>query len=168
MSDLQGIALQGIADHVEIEALPGEYTDAAMTRDYDRFASLFTPGAAVRIPDAGIELAGRDAIRAGIEQMQAKWEFFVQTTHPGAIQVDGDTATGRAYLCELGRLRDGMSVLNYAIYHDSYQRTGDGWKFTERVYEVRYLDTTPLAGTSHAAAAAETDLRITTRTGESQ
>ena len=35
--------LQGIADRVEVEALPGEYTDAAMTRDYDRFASLFTP-----------------------------------------------------------------------------------------------------------------------------
>jgi hypothetical protein len=60
----------------------------------------------------------------------------------------GNTATGRAYLSELGRLRDGRSVLNYVIYHDSYQRTGDGWKFTERIYEVRYLDTTPLAGVS--------------------
>ena len=27
-----------------------------------------------------------------------------------------------------------------------YKRTPDGWKFTERVYEIRYLDTTPLAG----------------------
>ena len=44
------------------------------------------------------------------------------------------------------RTRDGRSELNYAIYHDRYQRTGGGWKFTERVYEVRYLDTTPLAG----------------------
>lgn len=61
--------LQGIADRVEIKALPGEYSDAAMTRDYDRFASLFTPGAAVRIPGAGIQLAGREAIRAGIEQL---------------------------------------------------------------------------------------------------
>jgi hypothetical protein len=74
--------LQGIADRVEIEALPGEYTDAAMTRDYDRFTSLFTPAAVLRIPETGIELAGREEIRAGIEQMQAKWEFFVQTTHP--------------------------------------------------------------------------------------
>ena len=38
--------------------------------------------------------------------------------------------------------------MNYAIYHDRYQRTGDGWKFTERVYEVRYLDTSPLAGSA--------------------
>ncbi len=31
-------------------------------------------------------------------------------------------------------------------------RTPDGWKFTERVYEVRYLDTTPLAGSAPRAA----------------
>ena len=43
-------------------------------------------------------------------------------------------------------MRDGSSHLNYAVYHDRYQRTPDGWKFTERVYEVRYLDTTPLTG----------------------
>ena len=43
-------------------------------------------------------------------------------------------------------MRDGSSPLNYGVYHDRYQRGQDGWKFTERVYEVRYLDTTPLAG----------------------
>jgi hypothetical protein len=31
----------------------------------------------------------------------------------------------------------------------------DGWRFTERVYEVRYADTTPLAGSApHAAGGA--------------
>jgi hypothetical protein len=43
--------------------------------------------------------------------------------------------------------------VNYAIYHDRYQRTGDDWKFTERVYEVRYLDTSPLAGSASRPAA---------------
>ncbi len=38
--------------------------------------------------------------------------------------------------------------MNYAIYHDRYQRTPDGWKVTERRYEVRYLDTSPLAGSA--------------------
>ncbi len=41
--------------------------------------------------------------------------------------------------------------------HDRYQRTPDGWKFTERVYEVRYLDTTPLAGSAPQAAGAPAD-----------
>ena len=45
-------------------------------------------------------------------------------------------------------MRDGSSHMNYAIYHDRYQRTRDGWKFTERVYDVRYLDDTPLAGSA--------------------
>jgi hypothetical protein len=30
--------------------------------------------------------------------------------------------------------------------------TPDGWKFTERLYEVRYLDTIPLAGSAPDAA----------------
>ncbi len=72
----------------------------------------------------------------------------MQNTHPGTIQLDGDTATGRAYIQKLARARDGRQGLNYAIYHDRYQRTSGGWKFTERVYEVRYLDTSPLAGSA--------------------
>ena len=147
--------LQAIADRVEIEALRGEFTDALMMGDYDRVASLFTQDGAVRIPDINAEAAGREEIRAGIERLQALLDYFVQTTHPGTIQLDGDTASGRAYIAELGRFRDGRSELNYAVYHDRYQRTGDGWKFTERVYEVRYLDTTPLAGSApHAAGGA--------------
>ena len=135
-----------IADRVEIEALRGEFTDAAMMRDRARMAALFTPDGALRMPNIPVELTGREEIRAGGERLQAQWEFFVQTTHPGTIQLDGDTASGRAYIQELARTRDGRQGLNFAIYHDRYQRTPDGWKFAERAYEIRYLDSTPLAG----------------------
>ena len=138
--------LQAIADRVQIEALRGEATDAAMMRDYDRVASLFTHDGVVRIPHIGVEAISREEIRAGSERLQALLDYFVQTTHPGTIRLDGDTASGRAYISELIRFRDGKSELNYAIYHDRYQRTGDGWKFTERIYEIRYLDHSPLAG----------------------
>jgi uncharacterized protein (TIGR02246 family) len=141
--------LQAIADRVEIEALCSEFTDAAMMRDYDRFESLFTEDAVYRIPDAGIEQIGREQIRAGSEHLADEWEYFVQTMYPGSIQVDGDTASGRAYVQELGLLRDGRSMLNYALFHDRYRRTPDGWKFTERIFEVRYFDTTPLTGSPH-------------------
>jgi ketosteroid isomerase-like protein len=141
---------QAIADRVEIEALRGEFTDAAMMCDYDRLASLFTPDGALRMPDVPVELVGREQIIAWRDRREALVDYFLQTTHPGTIQLDGDTASGRAYLHELIRLRDGSSHLNYAIYHDRYQRTGDGWKFTERVYEIRYLDTTALTGSAPA------------------
>jgi ketosteroid isomerase-like protein len=139
---------QAIADRVEIEALRGEFTDAAMMRDRERMASLFTPDGVLRMPNIPVELIGRDQIRAGGERLQGQLDFFVQNTHPGMIQLDGDSATGRAYISEVLRMRDGRCDLNYAIYHDRYQRTADGWKFTERGYEVRYHDTTPLAGSA--------------------
>ena len=49
----------------------------------------------------------------------------MQTTHPGTIQL---TATPRpaAPTSKTARARDGRQGLNYAIYHDRYQRTGDG------------------------------------------
>jgi ketosteroid isomerase-like protein len=145
--------IEVIADRVEVEALRGEFTDAAMMRDYSRLAGLFTADGVLRIPDASIELAGQDEIRTWGERVPTVVELFVQTTHPGVIRLDGDTASGRAYMSELIRLRDGSSHLNYAIYHDRYRRTPDGWRFTERVYEIRYLDTTALAGSAPRAAA---------------
>ncbi len=137
---------QAVADRVEIEALRGEFTDAVMMRDYDRAASLFTPGGALRMPNVPVELEGPEQIRAWGARVPEFVEFLVQTTHPGVIQLDGDTASGRAYMQEVLRTRDGHAEVNYAIYHDRYRRTAGGWKFTERVYEIRYVDTSPLAG----------------------
>jgi ketosteroid isomerase-like protein len=145
--------LQAIADRVEIEALRGEFTDAAMMRDYDRLASLFTPAGALRMPNIPAELVGQEQIRVWGPRVPTFVDFLVQNTHPGVILLDGDTASGRAYMHEIGRTLDGRSELNYAIYHDRYQRTSGGWKFTERVYEVRYHDTTPLAGSGSAPQA---------------
>ncbi|MEU7072781.1 nuclear transport factor 2 family protein [Streptomyces narbonensis] len=135
-----------IVDRFEIEALRGELADAVMTHDHDRVASLFTSGGVLLWPHIDKEFVGRDEIRAGVEWGQGLWEFFVQNVHPGTIRLEGDTAVGRAYVQEFGRMRDGSSHANHAVYHDRYQRTADGWKFAERVYEVRYLDFTPLTG----------------------
>jgi ketosteroid isomerase-like protein len=146
--------LGGIADRLEIEALRGEFSDAGMMRDYDRFASLFTRDGAWRMPHINREFTGRREIRAAIEQLRGMWNYAVQNAHPGTIQLDGDTASGRSYVSELGEMRDGRSLVNYGVYHDRYARTADGWKFAERTYEVQYLDTSPLAGTAPGAIAA--------------
>ena len=139
---------QNIADRFEIEALRAEFTDASMMRDWDRFASLFTEDGAWRMPHIDEELVSRKEIRAGVERLRDTWEYFVQTVHPGTIQVDADAAVGRAYVAEFGRFRDGSSNLNYSLYHDRYERTPEGWRFSERLYEVRYVDNTPLAGSA--------------------
>ncbi|MGQ4486976.1 nuclear transport factor 2 family protein [Streptomyces sp. SAS_281] len=146
VSDGPGSEADGWRDRVEIEALRAEFTDAAMMNDHDRLAALFVPDGVVRIPDAGIEAVGRDGIRGLGRRREAGFDVFVQTAHPGVVTVSGDTAAGRACLSEIIRMRDGASHLNYAIYHDRYRRSPEGWRFVERVYEIRYLDSTPLAG----------------------
>ncbi len=138
--------LQRIGDRVEIEALRAEFTDAVMMRDYDRLAALFTAHGALRIPDIPVDLAGQDAIRAWGAEVPQFVEYLVQTAHAGTLRLDGDTASGRVFIHEIVSARDGRSGLNYAIYHDRYQRTHDGWRFAERVYEIKYLDTSPLTG----------------------
>src|SRR5215470_5422861 len=139
---------QAIADRVEIEALRGEFTDAAMMRDGDRLAALFTHDGVCGCPTSP---PSSTAGRRSAPGANGWWRGGTSLCRPrtrARSQLDGDTAAGRAYIQELVRARDGIQGLNFAIYHDRYLRTPDGWKFTERVYEVGYLDTTPLAGSA--------------------
>ncbi|OBJ04241.1 DUF4440 domain-containing protein [Mycobacterium sp. 1482292.6] len=138
--------LQMISDRLEIEALRSDFTDAGVARDYDRFASLFTSDGAWRMPHINALFVGMREIRAAVERGQSLFEFFVQTVHSGPITLDGDEATGRAYVAEFGRLIGGGSHSNYGVYHDRYRRTREGWRFTSRTYELIYVDTTPLQG----------------------
>ena len=80
--------IQVIADRVEIEALRGEFTDAAMMRDRARLASLFTPDGALRMPN----IVGADnlvhVMRPGV---------FVDRAADGSVSSD-------AVLVEIDRL----------------------------------------------------------------
>lgn len=144
--------LQQTADRVEIEALRAEFSDAVMMSEPARIAALFTEDGVLRMPDVPVEADGPEQIRRSAERLQEAWVFFVQTSHAGTVRLSGDTASGRTYLHELARLQDGRDGVNYGVYHDSYRRTPDGWRFAERVYEVRYFDASPLPGTDSADA----------------
>lgn len=137
-----GRDLRLVRDRVEIDFLRAECTDATVMNDIDRLARLFTEDAIVRVPDLEIEWRGLDQIRLGFHQLTSGMEVFVQNSHPGSVDITGDTATGRVFVFELGRRADGGAVGNHAVFHDHYRRTGDGWKFSERDYEVRYDLTT--------------------------
>jgi uncharacterized protein (TIGR02246 family) len=84
---------QAIADRVEIEALWGEFTDAEMMDDYDRFASLFTPDGVWRVPAVSAEFSGREEIRAGIKRLKEDlWDFSCRPRTRGRSSL---TATPR-------------------------------------------------------------------------
>lgn len=140
------------ADVVAIEQLRGAFADRAMRDDFDGFADLFTEDGTWAVPDMGVSFTGRAEIRAGIEHMKGLWAFFVQTVHPGVIEVSGDAATGRAYVSEIGRFTDGRSQLNYSRYDEECVRTPSGWRFATRIYRFLYVDTSDLPGTAPGSA----------------
>ena len=120
--------IHDVIDRFEIAALQAEVTDALMMHDYERISNLFTEDCVVRVPHINARVVGREQISAGAERAQDEmWDYFVQITHPGAVKVDGDTASGRAYLLEFGQFLDGSAHRNYGVYHDSYRRTVEGW-----------------------------------------
>lgn len=138
--------LRAVTDRVEIEALRGEYCDAVVLRDYERIATLFTSDGALRMPDIPANLEGPEQIRAWGRKVPDMVDFLIQNNYAGVISLDGDVATGRNHVFEIGRALDGRSAEIYAIWHDRYRRTPDGWRFAERVYEIRYLNESPLTG----------------------
>ena len=121
-----------IADRVEIGALRDEFTDAVMMRNYDRVASLFTPDGALRIPDIPADLTGQEEIRAGATACRRPWSTSCRPHTRVRCCWTVTPLSGRVYIQELISARDGRSGMNFAVYHDRYQRTGDGWKFSER------------------------------------
>jgi len=145
---LQPLLRHQILDRIEISALRAEFTDAVMMQEPARIASLFTTDGRLSMPDARVEAVGPEQIRLTAQRLQQAWQFFVQRSSDGAILLDGDIASGRTYLHEVARLSDGREGLNYGIYHDRYRHTENGWRFSERVYEVRYFDASPLTGSA--------------------
>jgi hypothetical protein len=60
--------------------------------------------------------------------------------------VEGDTATARSVIRECGKFSgrdEALEVLG--LYADVLVRTADGWKFAERVFEIRGMHSFPLS-----------------------
>ena len=143
-------------DEVAIVALANKYTDAVNNRDWQRYRSCWTDDA---VWDLGHPVdqrkEGLDAIMDEVRRAVGAMDLFVQMNHAVTVlSVDGDTATARATLNEIGHVKpenrdllggaEGMFIL--AIYTDELRRTPDGWKYASRTYAVPYFDPAAPAG----------------------
>ena len=81
-----------------------------------------------------------ERLQGGLDGMKCDAEGNIFATGPGGVCVMAPDGT------LLGRFRTGESHVNHSVYHDRYRRTPAGWRFAERTYEARYVDTAPLTG----------------------
>ncbi|MBB3473547.1 nuclear transport factor 2 family protein [Sphingomonas sp. BK345] len=136
--------LRALEDEAEIQRLAARFSDAVNERDVVAFRSLWADQDAVW--EIGEPLPprseGRDAIVGMLEGLFVVKHYFMQMTHTGVIDIDGDRATARFAIREHGRGED-------TFYDDELVRQPDGWRFRRRSYLYRFLDQGPFPGNTY-------------------
>ena len=95
--------LQHLEDEAAIRDLAARFADAATRADYETISSLFTPDAVFTIGEPfAVTCKGIDEIVAHIHKLRDGKDFFVEFVHSGLIQLDGNTASARWLLREVG------------------------------------------------------------------
>jgi hypothetical protein len=136
------------AAHYELRTLGERFADTANRRDYDGFARLWINEGDWEIGEPiNVRFSGKAEIRAGIEAMLDRWDFFVQLPAAFDVTIEGNRARGYWTVHEVARSKDAATGNdNLSLYVDDYQ-FGDGvWRFVRRAYRTIYSDSKPLAG----------------------
>ena len=135
--------LERVADELAIRSLVDTFCDGVNSRDSALWGSVWDDEDATFCL-GGIDRSGKDAIVAGFTEGIAHYELLVQIAPNGRIEIDGDTATGRWYILEIARRRDGPTYQQVALCRDEYRRTVDGWRLrrreVERIYREDHAD----------------------------
>lgn len=135
----------------EISALTARFADCATRGDIDGFTHLWADDCMWQIlPPRPFEISGTPHdMGEALVRLRSALTFFIQTVHHGVVEVEGDHASARWYLNELGQvIADGSGYFNYGLYVDDLVRVDGVWRFKKRVYHYLYLDSTPLTGQS--------------------
>ena len=134
MHELDDAGLRSLA---AIRALQSSYADAVTQRDWTAVRTLFEPDARIHIDTRtrpALVLDGPDALVGFIEDALERFTFFEMAVLNAVVEVDGDTATGRVYICELRLDGDGAWSEAYGLYQDRYVRRERAWRMAERRY----------------------------------
>lgn len=133
---------------VAIQRLQAAYGDAVTRRQWEEVAALFEPDATVHIDTRSrpaFELVGPSEITRFIEQSLEGFRFFEFAILNSVVDLDGEHATGRVYICELRHAQDGTWSEAYGLYRDRYVRGHAGWRIAGRRYSSLARSGPPVA-----------------------
>ena len=130
--------------------LCARYDRAAQAWDADAFVACFsTDGVFVRA-HLGTRVEGSEALRAMIETGAASGvPASYHLTTDFVVELDGDRATQTCqillYGYDPGKGSDGPNVIRgVGHFEDTLVRTGDGWRFRERIGWITAPDQRPV------------------------
>lgn len=127
--------MSSVGDRVAINDLLARYADGVNRRDAALWGSTWDQDAHWLLfgPEP---VRGRDAIVAAWHQAMAGFPFVAMMVSQGAVEIDGDRATGRSYSSEVARTADGRRLRVQGCYQDEYRRRDGLWGFSSRRFTV--------------------------------
>jgi ketosteroid isomerase-like protein len=135
---------EAVADELAIRDLVACYADAVIRKDPVAWRETWAEDSTWIV--GGQPTEGREAIVAQWNGLMSLFEFITQLPQHGRIEIDGDRATGRWYVNELGRPLGGEPNLTMGVYHDRYARLASGWRFQRRRFDLLYAGPPDLTG----------------------
>jgi len=125
-------------DYVSITRLQAAYADVVNRRAWPELDELFRPDAPIHLDTVTrpvIELQGPRALGSFVGDAIARFEFFEFVILNAVVDLAGDSATGRIFMCELRQDREsGHFSRAFGRYDDTYARVDDRWWFAARSY----------------------------------
>jgi uncharacterized protein (TIGR02246 family) len=137
-------ALRNLGDELAIRDLVARYSDAVNRRDETAWAATWAEDGRWYLGAQASE--GREKIVTTWRTLMGLFEFVAQLPAHGIIEVDGDEATGRWTIQEIGRPKGGPGSSTIALYDDLYRRDAGDWRIVERRFQVLYTGPPDLSG----------------------
>ena len=95
--------LQHLEDEAAIRDLTARFADAATRGDHETIRSLWKPDGVFMIDEPfAVTCKGIDEIDALLRKLRDGKDFFVEFIHSGLVQLDGNTASARWLVREVG------------------------------------------------------------------
>ena len=129
-----------IEDRLAIRELMDIYSDAVNQRYTALWASTWAEDSSWKLPVIpGMEnVVGKENIVNAWQAGMAMFPFIFMSISVGDIQVNGNTATVRAYTTEVGTTLDGTEIRPRGQYDDQLVKIDGQWLFKERIFHSLY------------------------------
>ncbi len=125
-----------VDDRLAIHELVASYADAVSRRDAKDWGDLWASNGVWCVPSfPSLErVEGRETIRNAWQVAMDNFSMNIMIQTLGAVDVQGDTATGRAYHNELVTDLEGNTHTAMGLYEDDYVRNDGIWQFAKRTF----------------------------------
>jgi ketosteroid isomerase-like protein len=129
-----------------VRELHARYVDAVWRRDWDAFADCWTEDAQWKI--GGHAFSSREAIVTGFKGFMERYSHVLVTLRPPVLQIERGAASGRTYITEQNKAKDGAYINSIGIYYERFRRGDDDrWRRSWALFQLHYIGPADLSGT---------------------